>query len=66
MLDRAVIDEILQVGDEDALAVARDAAKLDGLLIGISAGAALAAALRVAGAARDGGQAGRHDRARRR
>jgi cysteine synthase A len=49
VLDRSVIDEILQVGDEDALAVARDAAKLEGLLIGISAGAALAAALRVAG-----------------
>jgi len=48
VLDRAVIDEILQVGDEDALAAARDAAKLDGLLIGISAGAAFAAALRIA------------------
>jgi cysteine synthase A len=49
VLDRGVIDEILQVGDEDALAVARDAATLEGLLIGISAGAAFAAALRVAG-----------------
>jgi cysteine synthase A len=48
VLDRAVIDEILQVGDEDALAAARDAAQLDGLLIGISAGAAFAAALRIA------------------
>jgi len=48
VLDRAVIDEILQVGDEDALAGARDAAKLEGLMIGISAGAALTAALRVA------------------
>ena len=48
VLDRSVIDEILQVGDEDALAAARDAAQLDGLLVGISAGAAIAAALRVA------------------
>ena len=48
VLDRSVIDEILQVGDEDALAAARDAARLDGLLVGISAGAAIAAALRVA------------------
>ena len=48
VLDRTVIDEVLQVGDEDALAAARDAAKLEGLLVGISAGAALAASLRVA------------------
>ena len=48
VLDRSVIDEVLQVGDEDALAAARDAAKLDGLMVGISAGAAFAAALRVA------------------
>jgi cysteine synthase A len=48
VLDRSVIDETLQVGDEDALAAARDAAKLDGLLVGISAGAAIAAALRIA------------------
>ncbi len=48
VLDRSVIDEILQVGDEDALAAARNAARLDGLMVGISAGAAIAAALRVA------------------
>ena len=48
VLDRSVIDEVLQVGDEDALAASRDAASRDGLLVGISAGAALAASLRVA------------------
>jgi cysteine synthase len=48
VLDRSVIDEVLQVGDEDALAAARNAAMLDGLLVGISAGAALAASLRIA------------------
>jgi cysteine synthase len=49
VLDRSVIDEILQVGDEDALACSRAAAHKDGLLIGISAGAAICASLRVAG-----------------
>jgi cysteine synthase A len=49
VLDRGVIDEILQVGDEDALACSRAAAHEDGLLVGISAGAAICASLRVAG-----------------
>jgi cysteine synthase len=49
VLDRSVIDEILQVGDEDALACSRAAARKDGLLVGISAGAAICASLRVAG-----------------
>jgi cysteine synthase len=49
VLDRSVIDEILQVGDEDALACSRAAALKDGLLIGISAGAAVCASLRVGG-----------------
>jgi cysteine synthase A len=49
VLDRSVIDEVLQVGDEDALACSRAAAHKDGLLVGISAGAAFCASLRVAG-----------------
>ena len=49
VLDRSVIDEILQVGDEDALACSRAAAHKDGLLVGISAGAAICASLRVGG-----------------
>jgi cysteine synthase len=48
VLDRSVIDEILPVTDEDALDRARQAASQEGLLMGISGGAALAAALRVA------------------
>ncbi|MEW5727262.1 MAG: pyridoxal-phosphate dependent enzyme, partial [Pseudomonadota bacterium] len=46
-LDRAVVDEILQIGNETAFASARKAAKLEGLPVGISSGAAIAAALEV-------------------
>jgi len=45
VLDREVIDEVIAVGDEAALAAAREAARREGLLVGISAGAALHAAL---------------------
>ena len=41
VLDRSVIDEIMPVEDESALAMAGLAATREGLLIGISAGAAL-------------------------
>jgi cysteine synthase A len=44
-LDRSVIDEILQISNETAFATARKAARLDGVPVGISSGAALAAAL---------------------
>ncbi|OAN50390.1 cysteine synthase A [Magnetospirillum moscoviense] len=46
-LDRGVVDEILQIGNETAFATARKAAKLEGLPVGISSGAAIAAALEV-------------------
>jgi cysteine synthase A len=48
VLDRAVIDEVLSVGDEDALEMARLLAKEEGILAGISAGANIWAALEVA------------------
>ena len=48
VLNRSIIDEILKVKDEDAGAVARAAARQEGLMIGISSGAALWAALQVA------------------
>jgi cysteine synthase A len=48
VLDRSVIDEVIAVDDEDALEVARRAALHEGLLVGISSGAALHAALEVA------------------
>jgi cysteine synthase A len=49
VLDRSVIDEIIPVGDEDALEAARAAASREGILAGISAGANIHAALQVAG-----------------
>jgi cysteine synthase A len=52
VLDRSVIDEVIRIGDEDALRTAREAAQREGLLVGISAGAAIHAAREVAG--RDG------------
>ncbi|MDQ3730174.1 MAG: cysteine synthase A [Actinomycetota bacterium] len=48
VLDRSVIDEVIAISDETALASARDVASREGLLVGISAGAAIAAALEVA------------------
>ncbi len=48
VLDRSVIDETIAISDETALATARDVASREGLLVGISAGAAIAAALDVA------------------
>jgi cysteine synthase A len=48
VLERAVIDEVLPVADEQALETARTAAEQEGLLVGISAGAAIHAALEVA------------------
>jgi cysteine synthase A len=48
VLDRTVLDEILTVTEEEALAAARMLARGDGVLAGISSGAALAAVLRLA------------------
>jgi len=48
ILNRAVIDEIVQVKDEDAMAMALRLAREEGLLAGISSGANVWAALGVA------------------
>ena len=47
-LDRSVYDEVLPVTDENAMETAKLAARTEGLLVGISAGAALAAAAELA------------------
>lgn len=47
-LDRAVIDEVLTIGNETAFETARRLARLEGIPVGISSGAAVAAALEIA------------------
>jgi cysteine synthase A len=48
VLDRSVIDEVILVGDEEALETARLAGSREGILAGISAGANIRAALDIA------------------
>src|ERR671934_779657 len=64
VLDRSVIDEVIPVDDETALELARRAAQHEGLLVGISAGAAIDAALegaaRPAPSGKRGGAVGPH------
>jgi cysteine synthase A len=49
VLNREVIDEIIPVGDEDAIDTARLVSRREGILSGISGGAALWAAIQVGG-----------------
>lgn len=55
-LDRTLYDEVLTVTTEEAYAAARTLAKTEGLLCGISSGAALAAATRLARLAENRGK----------
>ncbi|MBN2471971.1 MAG: cysteine synthase A [Anaerolineae bacterium] len=48
VLDTSVFDEVIRVADDDAFATARRMAREEGLLVGISSGAATWAALQVA------------------
>ncbi|WP_322489547.1 cysteine synthase A [Chloroflexus sp.] len=48
VLNTSILDEIQQVSNEDAFAMARRLAREEGLMVGISSGAAATAALRVA------------------
>ncbi len=48
VLDTEVYDEVIQVDNDDAMETARRAAREEGLLVGISSGAALRAAIDVA------------------
>jgi cysteine synthase A len=47
ILDRRVIDEVITISNETALETARRTARLEGIPVGISSGAAVAAALEV-------------------
>lgn len=46
--DRSVVDEVQLVSNDDAIRAGRDLAQYEGLLVGISSGAAVAAATRLA------------------
>ena len=48
VMDMSLVDEIVTVSNEDAFAAARDVAKSDGLLVGISSGAVIHAAAQIA------------------
>jgi cysteine synthase A len=56
VLNRAIVDEVIAVTDEEAFAGARRAAREEGLLVGVSSGAALHAALEVAARPEAAGQ----------
>jgi cysteine synthase len=47
ILNRDVIDEVIRVGNETAFQTARECARLEGIPVGISSGAALAAGMEV-------------------
>jgi cysteine synthase len=47
VLDRAVIDEVITVGNQTAFETARLVARIEGVPVGISSGAAIAAALEI-------------------
>ncbi|MBM3643049.1 MAG: cysteine synthase A [Alphaproteobacteria bacterium] len=47
VLNKGVIDEIVQIGNDTAFRTARDMAALEGIPVGISSGAAIAAALEI-------------------
>lgn len=56
VLNTKIYDEIIRVKNEDSLETAREMAKKEGLLVGISSGAAVWAALQVAGRAENAGK----------
>jgi cysteine synthase len=52
VLDRSMVDEVVAIADEEAFSAARRLAKAEGVLAGISSGAALAAVFKLAQQAR--------------
>ena len=63
-LDLSLVDRVEQVSNEEAIATARQLAREEGILCGISCGAAMAVALRLAREPEQGGQEHRRDPAR--
>ena len=61
VLNRDVVDEVIGVDDEDAIETARELARREGVLAGISGGAAVWAAIEVARRPRVARGADRHD-----
>ena len=55
-LDQTLIDEVVQVNNEEAMTAARNLARQEGILCGISSGAAAAAALIIGGRAENKGK----------
>jgi len=56
VLNTSIYDEVIRVNGEDAFATARRMAREEGLLVGISSGAAVSAALQLAGRAENAGK----------
>ncbi len=56
VLNTSIYDEVIRVSGEDAFATARRMAREEGLLVGISSGAAVSAALQVAGRGENAGK----------
>jgi cysteine synthase A len=48
VLNTEILDEVIPIGDEQAIETARACARAEGVLVGLSCGAALAGALEVA------------------
>ena len=47
-LDTSIYDEIITIGNEEAFEMGRESARIEGLLVGISSGAAMKAAIKIA------------------
>lgn len=56
VLDRTLIDDIVLVSEDDAFRTCRELARTEGILVGISSGASVCAALRLAREPRHAGQ----------